>query len=217
MNTERENDGIGNLHDLIGRSGLLHSRELRPLSGCLPVCANERRVAACAKRFDKERASVAPGSARTEMKKMRAQAHSNCVVCSPTNGRSLCLEFTASDDGGVEARFYCDRVFEGYSGILHGGVIASLLDGAMTNCMFAHGTPGVTAELNVRFRQPVIVNSVAKVRAWVERSSPPLHILRAVVLQDKQLRATALGKFMERPALAAGTHPSLVNGTSTGA
>jgi len=83
--------------------------------------------------------------AQTGMQRMRAKAHSNCVVCSPANGRSLCLKFTASDDGGVEACFHCDRAFEGYAGILHGGVIASLLDGAMTNCMFAFmtgsGTP----------------------------------------------------------------------------
>jgi len=133
---------------------------------------------------------------------VRAQAHSNCVVCSRSNGRSLCLKFAASDDGGVQARFDCDKAFEGYAGMLHGGVIASLLDGAMTNCMFAHGVPAVTAELNVRFRHAVIIGRSATVRAWVERSSPPLHVLRAEVVQGDQLRATASGKFMEQPHLA---------------
>jgi acyl-coenzyme A thioesterase PaaI-like protein len=36
--------------------------------------------------------------------------------------------------------------------MLHGGVISSILDGTMTNCLFAHGTVAVTAELRVRFR-----------------------------------------------------------------
>ena len=144
--------------------------------------------------------------AQAGLQHVRAQAHSNCVVCSPSNGRSLCLKFAASNDGGVQAGFDCDESFEGYPGMLHGGVITSLLDGAMTNCMFARGTPAMTAELTVRFRHPVIVDRAANVRAWVERSSPPLHVLKAVVLQDEQLKATAVGKFMEQAGLAAGTH-----------
>ena len=98
---------------------------------------------------------------QTELRETRAQAHSNCAVCSPTNSRSLCLKFAASDDGGVQARFNCDKAFEGYTGMLHGGVIASLLDGAMTNCMFAHCTPATTAELNVRFRHPAVISRLA--------------------------------------------------------
>jgi uncharacterized protein (TIGR00369 family) len=143
-----------------------------------------------------------------ELRETRAQAHSNCVVCSPANSRSMCLEFAASDDGGVQARFDCDKAFEGYAGMLHGGVIASLLDGAMTNCMFAHGIPAITAELNVRFRNPVVSSQIATVRAWIERSSPPLHLLKAEILQDKQLKATAFGKFMEQADSVAGIHQS---------
>ena len=141
-------------------------------------------------------------SGQTELRQTRAQAHSNCVVCSPANSRSMCLKFAKSDDGGVRASFECDKAFEGYAGMLHGGVITSLLDGAMTNCMFAKGIPAITAELNVRFRHPVIISRLATVRAWVERSSPPLHLLRAELLQDEQLKATALGKFMGQPQLA---------------
>jgi acyl-coenzyme A thioesterase PaaI-like protein len=44
-------------------------------------------------------------------------------------------------DGGVEAHFDCSRIFEGYSHRIHGGVIAALLDGAMTNCC----SPAVTS------------------------------------------------------------------------
>ena len=142
-----------------------------------------------------------------ELRETRAQAHANCVVCSRTNNRSLCLKFAASDAGGVQARFGCDKAFEGYAGMVHGGVIASLLDGAMTNCMFARGIPAVTAELNVRFRHPVVTSHTATVRAWIERSSPPLHVLKAEILQDTQLKATAFGKFLEQPHLADGEGP----------
>jgi acyl-coenzyme A thioesterase PaaI-like protein len=82
--------------------------------------------------------------------------------------------------------------------MLHGGVIASLLNGAMTNCMFAYGIPAITAELNVRFRHPVAIGKTAVVRAWIERSSRSLHVLRAEVVQDEQVRAAARGKFLEQ-------------------
>ena len=127
------------------------------------------------------------------------QSHCNCVVCGASNERGLRLKFTRTDDGGVQARFDCDRDFQGYADVLHGGVIAALLDGAMTNCMFAHGCPSVTAELNVRFRHPVMAEKDATVCAWIDRSSPPLHVLKARIIQDDQVKATASGTFMEKP------------------
>ncbi len=102
------------------------------------------------------------------------------------------------EDGSVQARFNCDKVFEGYANVLHGGVVSSLLDGAMTNCLFAHGHPGVTAELTVRFRHPVRTGEAVTVRAWIERCFPHLHVLRAELVQNGQLVATARGKFMDR-------------------
>jgi len=67
------------------------------------------------------------------------QAHPNCIVCSPRHRCGFRLEFVLSEDGSVHAKFDCSKVFEGYPGLVHGGVISSLLDGAMTNCLFAHG------------------------------------------------------------------------------
>lgn len=135
----------------------------------------------------------------SELAKVRAQAHSNCIVCSPFNKRGLGLQFTVSEDGSVEATFSCDKPFEGYSNLLHGGVISCLLDGAMTNYMFAHGYLAVTAELNVRFQHPVFTGEPATVRAWIDRSSSRLYVLKAQVVQNQRVKATAVGKFVKYP------------------
>jgi uncharacterized protein (TIGR00369 family) len=113
----------------------------------------------------------------------------------------LRLNFTALEDGSVQAGFACPPACEGYKGVLHGGVIASLMDGAMTNCLFAHGWTAMTAELSVRFRHPVRTHKAATVRAWMDGGTPPLHVLKAEVVQDGQIKATACGKFMERSDL----------------
>ena len=132
-------------------------------------------------------------------KRVSNGAHPNCVVCGPDNQFGLQLEFTVSEDGGVQAAFDCSKTFQGYVGLLHGGVISSLLDGAMTNCLFAHGQQGITGELKVRFRHPVVTDRPAIVRAWIERSIPPFHVLQAELIQDEWVKARATGKFVERP------------------
>lgn len=140
-------------------------------------------------------------SAKTDLASVRAQEHANCMVCSPSSRRGLGLQFSVSKDGSVQATFNCDKAFEGYANVLHGGLISCLLDGAMTNCMFAHGYAAVTAELNIRFRHPVVIGEPATVRAWIERSQPRLHVLKAEVVQEQQVKATATGKFLERSIL----------------
>ena len=138
---------------------------------------------------------------QTELARTRARAHNNCVVCDPTNKRGLGLEFAITEDGGVEATFSCDRVFEGYPNYLHGGVVSSLLDGAMTNCVFSHGYFAFTAELNIRFLHPVVTGVPATVRAWIDRYYRPLHYVKAEVSQNGEIKAKAEGKFMESPLL----------------
>ena len=140
--------------------------------------------------------------AQDTLHKIRARTHRNCVVCGTANGRGLRLVFRPSEDGSVQATFDCEKAYEGYANVLHGGVVSALLDGAMTNCLFAHEHPGVTAELTVRFRHPVRTDTTATVRAWIEGCSPPLHVLKAEVVQNGQIKATACGKFMDQAGIA---------------
>lgn len=126
-------------------------------------------------------------------------SHSNCIVCGSENPRGLHLKFLPMDDASVESSFFCSHFLEGYAGRLHGGVIASVLDSAMTHCLFLNGYAGVTVELNVRYKLPVITQQMATVRGWLERTSSLLYLLKAEILQNSQVKATAMGKFMNLP------------------
>ena len=132
---------------------------------------------------------------------IRNWIHPNCVVCSSKNSKGLHLEFVSSNDGAVTATFQCDEAFEGYPGVLHGGVISSILDGAMGHCMFARGQIAVTAEMTIRFRHPVVTNQEATVSARITRSSHPLYLLEAEIIQAGQVKVTAKAKFLDRPRL----------------
>jgi len=127
--------------------------------------------------------------------------HPKCVVCSFGNGNGLHLEFDVANDGSVTATFQCDEAFEGYPGILHGGVIASILDGAMGNCIFARGLATVTVEMTTKFRHPVITGREAMVSARITRASHPLYLLEAEIIQEGKVKATAKGKYYNQPKL----------------
>lgn len=127
----------------------------------------------------------------------RRRVHPRCVVCSPANPMGLGREFALQPDGSVEAWFTGNELFEGYAGLLHGGVIAALLDGAMTNCLFARGLPALTAELTIRYRRPVGFEKSVSIRAWLVESHGRLHTLGGELRQAGALCAFGRAKFIE--------------------
>ena len=130
-----------------------------------------------------------------------SQAHPQCVVCSIANAKGLHLEFEVSEDGSVKATFECNEALEGYPGILHGGVISTILDGAMGHCMFARGQTAVTVEMTTRFRHPVVTGHKATVLARIIRYSHPLYLLEAEIIQNGEVRVIAKSKFYDQPEL----------------
>ena len=129
----------------------------------------------------------------------RGHRHPDCWVCAPTNGTGLNIGFVVEENGSISGVFPCCEEFTGYPGFLHGGVTSSLLDGAMTNCLLAHGNPGLTARLEVRFLHPVRIGRPAVVRARLKKTRGSLSILEAELSQDGEIVATAEGRFMDYP------------------
>lgn len=129
---------------------------------------------------------------------LRARHHPDCVVCGPGCSHGLRLCFTLDAGGVAVTHFDCGRSFAGYNGLLHGGVIATLLDGAMTNCLFLHGIVAVTADLRVRYRHPVLLEERAEIRAWVAEPARPIYRLRAELRQSGRVKATAQATFFQR-------------------
>jgi uncharacterized protein (TIGR00369 family) len=131
------------------------------------------------------------------MVQLRDAHHAGCIVCGSQNKRGLKLSFHICEDGSIEGRFPCRRMFQGYDGLLHGGVISAVLDSAMTNCLFAHGITAVTGELTVRFLHPVLLGREVVVRAKIDESCSPLHRMEANLIQGNRLTAHATAKFVE--------------------
>lgn len=132
----------------------------------------------------------------------RARTHPRCAVCNLANHQGLkidyCLDESTRD---IRAVFQGEACHEGYPGILHGGVISAIFDGAMGNCLFALGKTAVTVEMTIRFRHPVILHERAEVSARIVRESYPLYCLSAEIEQGGHVKATARAKFYDQPDL----------------
>lgn len=79
-----------------------------------------------------------------------------CFVCGRDNPVGFRIPFVVDRDRQrAEGRTTIAEQFQGWQGIVHGGVVAALLDEV---CMHACRTVGdqmVTAEITVRYREPV--------------------------------------------------------------
>ena len=110
----------------------------------------------------------------------------------------LAIQFATGPQGSVAATFLGNCALEGYSGLLHGGIIAALLDGAMTHCLFVHGVRALTAELTLRYRAAVGSSEPVSVRSWLENAAHGLYRLGAELEQGGQVKARATGKFLRQ-------------------
>jgi uncharacterized protein (TIGR00369 family) len=92
----------------------------------------------------------------------------SCFVCGPDNPRGLRLAFQTNESSEMTAEWIPEPEMEGYQGIVHGGIVSTVLDEAMAKVVDATGAEALTAELRVRFRRQVSSGIPVRVRGWIE-------------------------------------------------
>jgi acyl-coenzyme A thioesterase PaaI-like protein len=129
--------------------------------------------------------------------RLQEREHPMCVVCSRHNPNGLKLRFAVQADGSVVAVFDCLPALQSYSNVLHGGVIATILDSAMVYVLFAIDIVAVTAAIEVRYLAPTVTGRCAVVRGWTESAAAhPLYLQRAQLVQDGKVRVEARARFV---------------------
>jgi len=84
----------------------------------------------------------------------------NCFVCGRENSAGLKLDFYMNADGSTNSSFCLPNCYEGYPGIVHGGIIAAILDETGGRALMTEPNRFfVTAQLDVRYRKPVPTES----------------------------------------------------------
>jgi uncharacterized protein (TIGR00369 family) len=90
----------------------------------------------------------------------------HCVVCGHQNPHGLQLTFRVNGKG-VAAEWVPGKNSESFQGVIHGGIISTVLDEAMSKAIIAEGLEAFTVDLQVRFKQKVRTGETVWVRGWM--------------------------------------------------
>ena len=169
----------------------------KPGIASTPVAAPTRAAATA-----KPRGTVAPASAGgrpvidTPTGRFEFAAH-NCFACGTLNAGGLGLALHI-EPGRCWVELALERRFEGWEGVVHGGILCTILDEAMAWALVAEDNWGVTARLNVEFRRPVPIGRTVRADGWITRSRRRIieTEARLVDAHDETLLATATATYV---------------------
>jgi uncharacterized protein (TIGR00369 family) len=121
----------------------------------------------------------------------------HCFGCGQTNPAGLRLNFSIAADRTVVCNATISDNYEGPPGYLHGGIIATLLDEAMSKANRAHGVTAMTRQMQVEYLKPVPSASPIRIEGRVTRSEGRKHWTAAqIVSAEGSLLAQASALFI---------------------
>jgi len=125
-----------------------------------------------------------------------------CFVCGVENPVGLHLAFYDQAEGEVICEVTLPERYQGYPGVVHGGIVASMLDeiagraamqGDVTRFM-------MTAKLDIRYRKPVPIGQRLRLVGRLERRRGRLTFVRGEIwLPDGSLGAEAEALLSDIP------------------
>jgi acyl-coenzyme A thioesterase PaaI-like protein len=124
---------------------------------------------------------------------------SGCLVCGRDNPHGLHLNFNVDDETGiVRAEFVPGEHHIGFTGIAHGGIVATVFDEAMVWAATWSGKRFcVCGELTVRFRQVAEVGKMLAIEAKIVSARPRLIQTSATAVDGEgRVVAEASGKYV---------------------
>ncbi len=119
---------------------------------------------------------------------MKKQANSShCFVCGLENDHGLHMKFYEDGSGKVISNITVPRQFQGYPGVVHGGIIAAMLDEVsgrtITNSEATRWM--VTASLSIRYRKPVPVEKLLHLEGTLHQDSGAVARVRGEIFDGE--------------------------------
>jgi len=112
-----------------------------------------------------------------------------CFACGRDNPIGLKLNFKW-DNNTARAEFTPSQFHQGWSGIVHGGIIGCLLDEAMTYAPYFEGLDCITAKMELRLRHPALIGESLIITSSITKKTRKLVETKATIsLKDGTLVA----------------------------
>ena len=94
-----------------------------------------------------------------------------CFGCGDDNDAGLHLKFFLDEEQRVLCRVRLEKQFQGPPGHAHGGIIATLLDEAMSKANRRRNITAMTRHMSIDYRRPVPLQSDLVIEGWSEKDA----------------------------------------------
>jgi len=140
-----------------------------------------------------ESSDIKPGA----IWKPLASVDKECFACGPENphGLRMCFE---SNGGKIRSKLIVKQAFRGWSNLIHGGIISTMLDETMSWAVINFtGKFMLTRSMTVTFKKPVRVGAVLTVTGYIKEQSSERKALVVAEIHDEDgdLCAASEGDF----------------------
>lgn len=119
-----------------------------------------------------------------------------CFGCGAENPIGLHLEFAPVEDK-VVAKKIVPREYQGYSNVVHGGIVTTLLDEAMGSFIQQkYNEQAMTGRIEIRYKLPTPIDEELKITAWQESQRRNILTMKAQIeTSGGKVTAEATAKF----------------------
>lgn len=118
-----------------------------------------------------------------EPHKILLEDDGHCFVCGEKNPGGLKLAWTIEGKETFSS-FAPGKTYQGWKGVVHGGVLSTLLDEAMTRLVWKLHGPAVTAEVTIRYLAPAVVGEKLRIKGRIVDDSKRLVTAQAEVVRE---------------------------------
>ncbi|UCC95918.1 MAG: PaaI family thioesterase [Candidatus Omnitrophota bacterium] len=121
----------------------------------------------------------------------------NCFGCSPQNPIGLKISFEVNSDA-VRGEFTSNKDHEGPPGFVHGGILAAILDEALSYIARSSMQHGIrTMKETITFRNASSIGEKLEVIAHIKEEKSRAFVVTAKVLNHKGIVAEAEGTLLK--------------------
>ena len=99
-------------------------------------------------------------------------------------------------DQKIYAKYIFEKRFEGGPGLVHGGILSTVLDEMMGYATVTHNLWCVTANLEVNYRSPCPVEEEFELSAWVKEIDGKKVYTESIIFSGEEVHVESSGLFI---------------------
>jgi acyl-coenzyme A thioesterase PaaI-like protein len=122
-------------------------------------------------------------------------ADNYCFVCGRDNPKGLQIKVKYQpEEMAAETELSLPREYQGWANVIHGGILATLLDEMMAHAVWHFAGPGLTISMETRFHHPLKPDEPIRVRGVLTTPNGSRRIAEAEVVRAADGKKIASGK-----------------------